>query len=285
MKNLFLLLFVIVFFSCNQQDNSEIAQLQAEKDSLILQSEMKDKTINDFFSSLNDIENNLKEIKEKENIVTILSSQQAEDSSDINNKINEDIQLIYKMMLENKEALRMMKKKMKAANLKIKEFEKMIANLTQELQNRDIEIANLKDRLVAMNIEITELNIEVDTLKGTIERKEQVITEKIDELNVAYYVYGTRKELEKQQVLTKDGGFIGIGKIEKLKDDFNRDYFEKIDIRKTKRLKLFCSKAKVITTHPAASYKIYGENKVDSLVITNPSQFWSASKYLVIVVE
>ena len=93
------------------------------------------------------------------------------------------------------------------------------------------------------------------------------------------------KELEKQQVVTKDGGFIGLGKIEKLKDDFNRDYFEKIDIRKVKRLKLFCAKAKLITTHPANSYKIYGQNRVDSLVITNPNQFWSVSKYLVVVVE
>ena len=285
MKNLFLILFVFAIYSCNQSDNSEVLKLQAEKDSLLMQSEMKDKTINDFFNSLNDIEDNLKQIKEKENIVTILSSQQSEDSSDVHNKINEDIQLIYQMMLENKEALRMMKKKMKQANLKIVEFEKMIANLTKELKNKDAEISTLKDRLVAMNIEITELNIEVDTLKGTIEKKEQVITEKIDEINTAYYVYGTRKELEKQQVVTKDGGFIGLGKIEKLKDDFNRDYFEKIDIRKVKRLKLFCAKAKLITTHPANSYKIYGQNRVDSLVITNPNQFWSVSKYLVVVVE
>jgi hypothetical protein len=44
-------------------------------------------------------------------------------------------------------------------------------------------------------------------------------------------------------------------------------------------------KVDIITTHPSQSYKIYGEKSVDSLVIINAKEFWSASKYLVIVID
>ncbi len=39
------------------------------------------------------------------------------------------------------------------------------------------------------------------------------------------------------------------------------------------------------TTHPADSFKIEGDDKADKLIITDAGEFWSASKYLVIIVE
>ena len=66
---------------------------------------------------------------------------------------------------------------------------------------------------------------------------------------------------------------------------FQKEYFTKVDITEMKELPLSAKKAKIITTHPAGSYKLEGENKVDKLVILNPDEFWSVSKYLVIVVE
>ena len=71
------------------------------------------------------------------------------------------------------------------------------------------------------------------TLKQTNEAKEKVITQKVDELNTAYYTLGTEKELIANKVMTKSGGFIGIGRNKKVQQDFNREYFKKIDITKT----------------------------------------------------
>ena len=87
-------------------------------------------------------------------------------------------------------------------------------------------------------------------------------------------------------MLTKEGGFLGIGKNEELKDDFNKDYFSKIDIREQKSFLLYAKKAELITTHPKSSYEFMGaDNKVDSLVIKDSEAFWNASKYLVILLE
>jgi hypothetical protein len=49
---------------------------------------------------------------------------------------------------------------------------------------------------------------------------------------------------------------------------------------------IISKKVKVVTNHPSESYKIEGENgSVEKLVILDSDAFWSASKYLVMVVE
>jgi hypothetical protein len=150
------------------------------------------------------------------------------------------------------------------------------------MEAKDIEITELKTKLEQMNIKVEILTTSVDSLKTENTNKENVIANKTEELNTAWYVFGTRKELEKNQVITKEGGFIGLGRIEKLKDSFNT----KVDITKLTSIPLNVKKAHLVTNHPSSSYKFDGtDKKVDKLTITNSADFWSASKYLVIVVE
>jgi hypothetical protein len=82
-----------------------------------------------------------------------------------------------------------------------------------------------------------------------------------------------------------EGGFVGIGRNKKVKEDFNQEYFTRVDITKLKSIPVLRKKADIITTHPSQSYKIFGEKSVDSIVISNQKEFWSASKYLVIVID
>ncbi len=71
-----------------------------------------------------------------------------------------------------------------------------------------------------------------------------------------------------------------------LRSNFNQDYFTKIDIRVDKEIKLYSRSAKLLTSHPAESYKLEQDaNKQYVLRIENPSKFWSTSKYLVILVK
>ena len=68
--------------------------------------------------------------------------------------------------------------------------------------------------------------------------------------------------------------------------DFNKDYFTQIDIRTTKEIKLYSKRAELLTTHPAKSYELVKDDKGQlTLKITNPKEFWSVSKYLVIQVK
>ena len=238
----------------------------------------QDSSIQSFIEGYNSIQDNLDVIKQKEKIVTEVSKD-AESRKNKEEQIVADIQSIYDVMNKNKERLASMKAKLNKSNKKNEELEKFITRLTADLEAKEVEITDLKTQLEQLNVEMT-------NLKTTYNETVQESSVKTEKLNTAYYAFGTAKELNKNGVLTKEGGFIGMGKTEKMKDDFNKAYFTKIDISTTTSIPLSGKKAKLITTHPAGSYKIQGtDKKVEGITITNPDDFWSASKYLVIVVE
>lgn len=238
----------------------------------------QDSSIQSFIRGFNEIQDNLDEIKRKEKIVSE-NSKDPESRKTKEQQIVDDIQSIYDIMNKNKQRLASMKSKLKESNEKNDELEKFIARLTTEIEEKDAQINDLKGQLEKLNVEMTALNL-------NYEEATQESAVKTEKLNTAYYAFGTSKELIKNNVLTKEGGFIGMGKTAKMKEDFNKGYFTKVDISTLTEVVLGAKKAKLITTHPAGSYKIEGaDGKAEKIVITNAEDFWSASKYLVVVVE
>ena len=270
------------FFSCGtgltEAEQAHEDSLKNANQNLSGQVVAKDSAIFGFIRSFNEIQENLDVIKDKEKLLTT-SSQTGELDQNQKDKIIGDIQSIYDLMVKNKQKLSSVNKKLKKANLRIAEFEKMIERMNNQIAEKDAEISELKSTLEKMNVELSEVTM-------NYEAAQEMLEEKTGKLNTAFYAFGTSKELIKQGVLTKEGGFIGMGKAEKLKSDFNKSYFTQIDVSETSSIPLACSKAKLITVHPSDSYKFDGpEGKIEKLVITNPEEFWSASKYLVIVVD
>ena len=124
---------------------------------------------------------------------------------------------------------------------------------------------------------ITGLNDNVSTLKEESSKKTETINDQDAQLNTAWFVFGTKKELKEQRIL--DGSKV-------LQANFNKSYFTKIDIRVQKEIKLYSKSAKILTMHPSSSYTLQQDaNKQYVLRISNPQLFWSTSKYLVIQVK
>lgn len=236
----------------------------------------KELALQEFISTFNEIQENLNTIKAKEKIVTQTST-----TGDVKSKedqIKEDIQAIYDLMGKNKSRINSLSKKLKDSNLKLEGMALMIENLQNSLNMKDEEITDLKSRIESLNIELSTLNTDYKDIQGENEVKTAA-------LKTAFYAFGTSKELKEKNIITKEGGFIGIGKSNKLKDDFNKEYFTKVDIDQTTTINIGAKKAKIITTHPSGSYKLIGEKKVERIEITNAEEFWSVSKYLVIIIE
>ena len=236
----------------------------------------KELALQEFITNFNEIQENLNAIKEKEKIVSSNSAQGDVKSKE--DQIKEDIQAIYDLMSKNKNRIGSLTQKLKNSNLKLEGLEKMIENLQNSINLKDEEIADLKTRMEGLNIELSNLT----TNYQEVETENQV---KTNEINTAYYAIGTSKELKEKNVISKEGGFIGIGKTTKVKSDFNKEYFTKVNIEQTASINIGAKKAKIITTHPSSSYKIIGEKPVEKIEITNAKEFWSASKYLVIIIE
>jgi len=283
MKKLFYLIAFLPFaFGCdgNKQEGILSAEdsLKAVSGGQQVRIHDQDSSIQSFIRGFNEIQDNLDIIKEKEKIVSA-ASKDSETRKTKEEQIVADIQTIYDVMNKNKQRLSSMRANLKASNNKNAELEKFITRLTAEIEAKDAQIGDLKTQLEQLNVAMTNLNVTYQE----ITQESEVKTEK---LNTAFYSFGTSKELIKNGVLTKEGGFIGLGKIQKMKDDFNKNYFTQVDISTTNTIVLAAKKAKLITTHPSASYKIEGaDGKAEKLTILNSEDFWSTSKYLVIVVE
>ena len=236
----------------------------------------KDAAIQELVSSFNEIQENLNTIKEKEKIISKVTS-----DGDVKSKedqIKEDIQSIYDLMAKNKDRIGSLSKKLKNSKLQIDGLEKMIENMQATLSLKDSEIEELKTKIEGLNVELSNLTTNYKAVENESNQKTEII-------NTAFYAIGTSKELKEKNVITKEGGIIGLGKTTKLSSDFNKEYFTKINIEKTTSINLGAKKIKILTTHPSNSYKLIGEKPIEKLEITNTKEFWSASKYLVIILD
>ncbi|MEI6021325.1 MAG: hypothetical protein WCR21_09375 [Bacteroidota bacterium] len=284
---LFLLVGTLTFNACKSGSEKEanpladsLAGLNGELNGKLSE---KEQALQEFIASFNEIQENLNSIKEKEKIVTKESS-----SGDVKSKegqIKEDIQSIYDLMNKNKDRIGSLSKKLKDSKLKISGMEKMIENLQNSLNLKDEEINDLKNKIEGLNIELSTLNTNYKSLDNNLKNVSAESAAKTDALNTAYYAIGTSKELKEKKVISKTGGFIGLGKSTKVSEEFNKEYFTKINIEQTTSINLGAKKVKILTTHPKSSYKLVGEKPIEKLEITNPKEFWSASKYLVIIVD
>lgn len=269
-------LFTISCGGSEKQANPLADSLSGVNGELSGQLTEKEVALQEFVNSFNAIQENLNAIKEKEKIVTAHSQ-----NGDVKSKeqaIQEDIQAIYDLMSKNKSRISSLSKKLKDSKSKITGLEQMIETLQAQIDAKDGEISTLKAQLESKNIELSNIVMNLETAEAESSAK----TEKI---NTAYYAFGTSKELKEKNVITKEGGFIGMGKSTKLKEDFNKDYFTKIDASQVTSIKIGAKKAKIVTSHPSSSYKLIGEKTVERIDILNVEDFWSNSKYLVIITE
>ena len=276
---------IAFFFACNTDElESKIAELEAEKIETANQINGKEEMISDFIGSLNEIEGNLAQIKERENIITSkFDKGNMEINKNMKDEILGDIDLINSLLLENRDKMAYLNSKLikseEESDLKIQELQTMMEGLAVRMQQKDGEIAELHTQLAEANKQLMVLFQEYNN------RLEEMGDQE-DELNTAYYCYGSAKELKEQGVISKKGGFIGIGKTAKLSDNFNKEYFTKVDVSIINHIDIMSKKVKVVTNHPSESYKIEGEDgSAEKLVILDSDAFWSASKYLVMVVE
>lgn len=278
MKKLSFLLIPVLFSMC-QSPKAELEEARMQNDSLQRLVITKDSAMIAVVDVFNEIESNLQDIKQKENIISL----NANDAGIINreDQINKDIQYIYDIMLENKNKVAKLERQLKHAGIENQGLQKIIANLEIKIKEKDAEIFQLQQKLKNMNIEVDELTYKIDTLAFDNQVKQAIIDAQDESLHTAYYIIGSSKELKDNGVLDKKGV---LAKNKKINNDFERSLFTKIDIREKTSFDINASKVKILSTHPGYAYSIEGEKPVESIDIIDPDDFWSVTKYLVVVV-
>lgn len=291
MKKYLVLLLIPFFFSCGPSD--EELKLKSQVDSLMSITSGDEATINEYLKAFNEIQQNLNEIKAKENIITTKTVGDVElEETDVEG-ITNDILAIHELMQENKKKLSYLRSKIAKSKSKNKELQTTIKLLNNNIVQKDLEISNLTMLLEQKDFDISALNIKIAEMDSTLAKttfdniqKDSTITVKDDALHVAYFIVADKKSLKIKGVLKKDGGFIGIGGNTKVK--MNDNEFTKIDTREIQEFNLNnAKKVKLITDHPEGSYELQknGDGRYVKLVISNADDFWKMSKYLVVQVK
>lgn len=271
--------------SCETKKEQENA-VHTAQDSLQQIIDQKDNELNDMVATLNEIQDGFRQINEAQGRISV-ERQKGEQNRKA--AIIEDMQLIQHTMRLNNELianLRQQVKESKSSNSKLRQsMEATIASYTAQLEDLNKQMEDLRAQLAAKDIKIAEQGEEITNLKGNVgeltaqnESRAQTVASQDKELNTAYYVFGTKSELKDQNILKK-------GEVLRTAD-FNKDYFTKIDIRVEKVIKLYSKSARLMTTHPEGTYSLDKDAKGQyTLRITDPTRFWSVSKYLVITVK
>jgi len=287
-KILFLFVIPVLLSSCIGSGSSD---LKKQNDSLYMVTIEKDRQMNDLIGALVEIDDNLQQIKEKENVIALNArSNDNVSPATMKETINNDIKAIYELMLKNKEKIVELEKKLSLDEKNNVYLKQLVVRLNKQLKEKTLEIVKLREDLKRKDITIADLNFTVEGLELALDSihakalaANRKLKETTEELYRGFYVFGTKKELKEQNIITGDGLF---KKKKVLEGDFDGDYFTRIDIREVDSIPLFRPKAKLLTSHPNGSYSLKKNSEgALMLIIADKDRFWSTSKYLVVQVN
>ncbi|MCH5176279.1 MAG: hypothetical protein J1F40_10375 [Prevotellaceae bacterium] len=281
-KIIFAATMAAMFAACQEGSKSVSSNNYDEIDSLLNIIDQKDNEINDLMGTFNEIQADLALINEAEGRVNMMKDN-AENNSAAEN-IRENMEFIQERLAENRRKIEELENKLKGSSINSAKMKEAINNLTKQLEEKNSEIESLMAQLAEKDVVIEELGNTVNTLKDENaqvkqekENTEEIAKSQDAQLNTAWYVFGTSKELKDQGILDKG---------EVLQGNYNKNYFTKIDIRKVNVIALESKSAELLTTHPNGSYTLLKDSKGQyTLRITDSGKFWSISKYLVVKVK
>lgn len=275
----------MLLIACQRGPSEAELAMKAENERLMGDLQNRDSLIGDMTRSFDEIESNIQLMEEREKII---ANNATEEQLSLNkkDKIVRDLQLMNGLLNESRERIKELTARLDRSKIDAKGLRAKLKELDMQLASRDSAITNMKGDLLARDFRIDQINKNLDSISLVVAKREAVIDQQTVELNKAYYIMGTEQELEAEGVLTKEGGFIGIGKRTSLNSDATPAKFTQTDVRDLHRIPVKAKKAELVTEHPASSYEMVKEDDMIAyLEIKDSDAFWKLSKYAVVEVK
>jgi hypothetical protein len=282
----FIAALVLTTTSCVENSSKYKAAI-AQRDSIAIQKEALDSNYNQTIALLNDIENGFASINQNES--QMKANLKGVEGTTASKKalIGAQMNAIKVSMEQNKAKiaqLRRLESKKNKANAMLTET---INKLQSELDAQAIQIQTLQTELDQKNIKITELNTTVNVQSKNITEQQNVLDQQKTtikgqdtDINMVWYCVATSKKLKESKIVSP-GGLFQSKKV--MDTDFDKSVFTQVDLRNISSIPTNSKNAKIISSHPKSSYNLVPDtNKNITIEITNPSKFWSVSKYLVV---
>lgn len=287
-----LLLWAFASILACKNERVDMAGYMKERDSLIIENQANKEELAELNSIISTVSAGLDSIAIQEGI---LYSGKTRDGVALNrNQIIANINSMAEILKRQREKIQSLQDSlaMRSANpnkssQSIEKLQNVIAFLNKQLAEKDNEIQSLRRDVNSKNKDINQLRTSLSDMRNRAEKAEnrtQVVTQalaKQDEIiNECYIKIGTKKQLVASGLLK--GGFLKKKKVNY--EDVDKSKFNAVDIRKFREVTLKSNNPKILTPQPSNSSFHFEENGdgTCTLVITNPTQFWSVSNFLII---
>ena len=274
----------VAWLMYSRHQDEQLALMDSERNSFMEILTERDSTLNDWLQTFTQIENDLNTLKQKENLITFNNQGNVEFTTARKEQILQDIKSISMLLDENRKKLASLSTQLRNSGREVKGLKEMIATLETKMQGHEAEIAALTRTVEEKDVAIGELNILASELRTTVTEKEELISTQTAEMNKAFLASGSSKDLTEMGIISKDGGFLGLGRTESLVNDITDSLFAQIDITELRLIPVNARDAKLITEHPTNSYTFVrvDDNNIAHIEIKDPEEFWKISRYAVV---
>ena len=287
-KNTLVILFVSLMVLGTGCKKKELESLRQQNQDLSEQIEKKDSTITQLKQLNNRIEKNLQLIIQRRGIDSVVLQSLNRD------KLSSRLKGLNEAMESKEKEVEALQNQLRGARYQAGQYKKQVNQLAGEVRSLEDSLKAINEDLMAKTQSIKKMTLEMETKDSTIadlqEKNEEYlesIRKKDEVMNTAYYSVGAEKDLQKDGVVIKVGGFLGfLGQTPVLNPEFNRADFETYQIPNGHDITIEAPKRKIelVTTHPDNSYTLKEPNDGTTvLTVTDEEQFWRAGKYLVVI--
>lgn len=280
------LLMLMLVFSC-KNEKVDMQQFVAERDSILQDNRSKTQQLDELNGVLSTIAIGLDSIAVQENILFNGSGRDGVrlDKHEIAARLNGMADILARQRAKI-QALQDSLANRKTSQ-SVEHLQRVVEFLNQQLAEKDQVIKSLRADLNNSKKDITQLRASLSDMKNRAvkaENKTQVLTTALskqdDVINECYVRIGTKKQLSAAGLLK--GGFLQKKKVNY--EDVDKSKFNAVDIRKFREITLKSNNPKILTPQPSNRSFHFEESGDGSctLVITNPTLFWSVSNFLII---
>ncbi len=273
-------------FSC-VNDKVDVGSYVHERDSLIQANQDKTRELDELNEILTTIATGLDSIAAQEHV---LFSNNGSDGVMLNRQqIAENLKNMADILARQRKTIQILQDSLSNMDLSqgMERLRKVVTFLNYQLEDKDRVIQSLQADLNNSKKDINQLRSSLSAMQARVdvaERKTQVLTKAVstqDEIiNECYVKIGTKKQLMESGLLK--GGFLKKKKVNY--EDVEKSKFNAVDIRKFREVTLHSSNPTILTPQPN-NRSFHFEDNGDgtcTLVITNPTVFWSVSNFLII---
>jgi chromosome segregation ATPase len=278
----------VAFLGCNSEVKQENIELKAKVDSLETVNQklsagqtVLSTSIENYEKALNEIDQTLAEIASNQKELSLLKNElkvdktNAESIKDRISNIQEMLEISRKKIINLDKNLNTLRKQSGAKSEEILALDNKLKQASLDLLEKETELLLMRESL----------EMELSEMGQDLGKQVTISNDLRNTLNRVYYFVGEAKVLQEKEIVNKEGGFIGLGKVKIVNANASSTLFQKANKETFDTIELNKRSAKMISNHPEGSYEFIGVDTVERLKIIDKEAFWKDSNYLVIEVK